>query len=546
MVVLHGSMSKIDLSILIPSRNEMFLNNTIEDILKNAEGNYEIIVGLDGVFQETIKNPKVTVIFHSESIGQRAITNQCAKLAKGKYLMKVDAHCAFDKGFDVKMISEMHDDWTMVPTMRNLHAFDWVCDKGHRRYQGPSGKCHECGGETKREIKWIGKYSPQSNAYRFDTDMHFQYWSEWGKEQKGMITETMSLQGSCFMCTKDKYFELDLCSEDFHSWGQQGVEVACKTWLSGGKVMVNRKTWYAHMFRTQGGDFSFPYHQPQSEVLENRKKSKELFTMDKWPKAKYKFQWLINKFKPPEWKADLTKGIVYYTDNRLDPKIMLKCQEQLGKAFSGRIVSVSLEPIDFGENLILPLDPGLLTMSKQILAGLEMIDTDIVFLCEHDVLYHSSHFNFDSYEENKYYYNTNSWMLRANDGHSLYYYHRSLSGMSAFRTTLITYFKERIRRIEALIKEANGTNIVKATSGNDIPLKEAIHRLGFEPGTHNRPERIDDFPAVDYQSEQPNIDIRHNSNQTRNRWSIDQFRDKSVAETWKESEEIPYWGRMVI
>jgi hypothetical protein len=38
----------VDISILIPSRNEMFLKNTVEDILKNKRGNIEIIVGLDG------------------------------------------------------------------------------------------------------------------------------------------------------------------------------------------------------------------------------------------------------------------------------------------------------------------------------------------------------------------------------------------------------------------------------------------------------------------------------------------------------------------
>ncbi len=58
------------------------------------------------------------------------------------------------------------------------------------------------------------------------------------KQQEGDLVETMSLQGSCFMMTRKKYWELDICSEDFNSWGQQGVEVACKTWLSGGKVYL--------------------------------------------------------------------------------------------------------------------------------------------------------------------------------------------------------------------------------------------------------------------------------------------------------------------
>jgi hypothetical protein len=151
------------------------------------------------------------------------------------------------------------------------------------------------------DVVWIPKDNPQSKAYRFDTDLHFQYWPEFAKKQKGDLTETLSIQGSCFLLTRERYFALDICSEDFHSWGQQGVEVACKTWLSGGRVLVNRTTWYAHMFRTQGGDFGFPYENPQSLVDKNRQLSKDLFQRDGWPGAIHPFSWLIDKFNPPGW-----------------------------------------------------------------------------------------------------------------------------------------------------------------------------------------------------------------------------------------------------
>ena len=163
-------------------------------------------------------------------------------------------------------MEDMQDDWTMVPIMRNLHVFDWVCPNGHRRYQSPSGVCKECGEPTEMDIVWFAKPSPQSTAYRFDRDLQFQYWGDYKKRQVGDLVDTMSLQGSCFMVTRDKYFELNLCDEQHGSWGQQGTEVAAKTWLSGGRVVVNKKTWYAHMFRTQGGDFGFPYPLSGSEV----------------------------------------------------------------------------------------------------------------------------------------------------------------------------------------------------------------------------------------------------------------------------------------
>lgn len=295
----------------------MFLNKTIEDILLNIQGNTEIIVGLDGTWADPPihDNPRVTIIHHSESIGQRAMTNECVALSKAKYVAKTDAHCAFDKGFDVKLMADMQDNWTVVPVMRNLWAFDWKCRKcGYRTYQGRTPElCPNCDNTTlfKRRMVWIGKSNPASTSYCFDSEPHFQYFREFKKrpEAQGDLTETMSLQGSFFMVTREKYWELKLCDEEFGSWGSQGIEVACKTWLSGGRVICNHKTWYAHMFRTQGGDFSFPYTQKQSQVEEAKSHARDLFFNNKWDKAIHPLSWLIERFWPiPGWtQEDLDK-----------------------------------------------------------------------------------------------------------------------------------------------------------------------------------------------------------------------------------------------
>src|SRR3989344_1577748 len=297
MLVLLQRINMTDLSILIPARNEMFLAKTVENILANIDGNTEVIAIEDGSWSSPgiPQHGKVTVIYHPESIGQRAATNEAAKISKAKYLMKCDAHCSFDKGFDTKMMAEMHDNWTMVPLMKNLHVFDWVCANGHRRYQGPSGPCTECGKETQRDILWRAKDSPKSVSYCFDSTPHFQYFGEYTKrpEGQGDLTATMSLQGSCWMLTADQYWELNVCDEDFGSWGSQGIEVAVKTWLSGGSVMVNKKTWYAHMFRAQGGDFGFPY--PMSGGAQEKAKTfaRDLFFNNKWEKQIHPLSWLV-------------------------------------------------------------------------------------------------------------------------------------------------------------------------------------------------------------------------------------------------------------
>lgn len=298
------------LSIIIPSRNEIFLARTIQDILEKIEDDTEVIVGLDGQWAdpEIRDNPKVNIVYVPESIGQRAMTNMCVKLSNAKYVMKVDAHCAFDKGFDRKMIEQMQDNYTMVPVMRNLWAFDWKCNNcGWKKYQGPTPTvCPDCGctDKIRRKMMWIGKSNPQSTSYCFDSTPHFQYFGEHRKTEmykeqlKTGLTETMSLQGSCFMMTRDKYWELNICDEELGSWGSQGIEVACKTWLSGGRVLVNHSTWYAHMFRTQGGDFGFPYKISDKQVGFAKQKAKEIFFNNKFEKQIKPLSWLLDKFYP--------------------------------------------------------------------------------------------------------------------------------------------------------------------------------------------------------------------------------------------------------
>jgi hypothetical protein len=424
--------------------------------------------------------------------------------------------------------------------MRNLHAFNWVCENGHTRYQGPSGPCKECGKETKMDVVWIAKNNPQSSSYCFDSEPHFQYFNDFKRrpEAKGDITETMSLQGSCFMCTREKYIELDLCEESFGSWGSQGIEVAVKTWLSGGRVVVNHKTWYAHMFRTQGGDFGFPYNLSGNQVARAKKLAKEVFFHNKWPKQVRSLSWLLEKFAPiPGWteeqikaiktndlkpKTGLTKGLVYYTDNLLEPNLAKKVQEQLKVCCNGhKLVSVSREPIQFGENIVLQEPRSTLTMFKQILAGLEKIDTDIVFLVEHDVIYHPSHFDFVPPRKDVFYYDQNIWKMDYKTGHSLFYYAMQTLALCAYRDLLIEHYRKRVA-----IVEKNGYS----------------NRIGYEPGTHNRPERIDDYKYDVYFAKEPSIDIRHSSNLSPSRWRQDQFRNKRNLRGWTEAETVPYWG----
>ena len=516
----------MDLSILIPARNEEFLAKTIEDILESTRANTEIIVVCDGNWPNPpIKDyPNVTLIHHSQSIGQRAATNEAAKLSKAKFIMKCDAHCSFAKGFDVSLMEDCEYDWTIIPQMRNLHVFDWECKNcNHRFYQGPyPEQCKKCKGvDFERVIVWKPRNHTRNCFMRFDEELHFQYWREYKKrpEAKGDLVETMSFIGACFLMHKDRYWELDGLDENHGSWGQMGTEIACKSWLSGGKLICSKKTWFAHMFRTQKG-FSFPY--PNPGVKKAREYSQWLWKGDNWPKAKYPLSWLIEKFDPvPDWSK--SKGLVYYTDNKLDEDISNTVQSQIEHCANGhQIISVSLEPISFGENIFLKSKRGILTMFEQILTGLENSTADIVFLIEHDVLYHPSHFEFNPLKKNVFYYNENTWKVNSDTGQGLFYFCKQTSGLCAYRKLLIEHYRKRVERIK--------------TDG------KYSYSIGFEPGCHSFPRGIDNYKADKWMSEFPNIDIRHNHNLTKSRWSQDEFRNKKYCQGWQMADEIPGWG----
>jgi hypothetical protein len=291
------------------------------------------------------------------------------------------------------------------------------------------------------------------------------------------------------------------------------------------------------MFRTQGGDFSFPYPLAGADQERARKHSRKLWKGGTWPGQVRPLSWLIEHFAPvPGWEsthvvtegansaAPPSKGVVYYSDNRGDETILSACRAQLKRSTNGhRIVAVTLAPLKdhCDRNIVLSAERGYLTMFRQILAGLEASDAEYVFLAEHDVLYHPSHFDFVPPRDDTYYYNLNVWKVDAATGRALHYVTKQTSGLCASRKLLLAHYRKRVERVE----------------------REGFsRRMGFEPGTHGRPERVDDLTSEAWRSAMPNVDIRHGHNLTPSRWSQDEFRNPRSCRGWVEADEVPGWG----
>jgi hypothetical protein len=229
----------------------------------------------------------------------------------------------------------------------------------------------------------------------------------------------------------------------------------------------------------------------------------------------------------------MSKGIIFYTDNLIEEPILSLVRKHILN--SGLpIISSSLKPIDFGRNFVVNKPRGYATMVEQIMTALENLDTDIVFFCEHDVLYPKCHFDFTPPKKEIYYYNQSIWRWDyPHDKLITYKGLGSLSGMCAYRETALNHYRGRHKKIIE-----NGWD--KLTS------KEPSYgrKWGYEPGTKKRKRggySNEDFDV--WFSEIPIIDIRHEGTYTRTKVTLDSFKHPPDPSTWKETtlDQIKGW-----
>lgn len=281
-------MQQIELSVVIPNRNSPFLTKTIKDVLKNAGCSVEVIVNVDEKWpEELVEDERVHYIHPSSPIGLRQGVNNCVKLAKGQYILKADDHIAFGENFGRILIdSHEQDNWVQIPRRYALDAENWCIEKrDDNKYPIDQmyldfplkGKAHDWGTHG---VEWRRK--------RDETASQF-------------LVETMSMQGSCYFMTKNHFENTlgGLSEKMYGQFSQEAQEIGFKTWLGGGKVLVNRKTYYAHLHKGNkyGRFYSFP-----GGTVEASNMSAYYWMENKWKDRVHDMKWLIDRFSPvPSW-----------------------------------------------------------------------------------------------------------------------------------------------------------------------------------------------------------------------------------------------------
>ncbi len=289
-------------SLILPSRNEPLLGRTVADVLANARGDVEVLAVLDGgaAPSDLPNDPRVVVVGRTTDLGMRQAINEAAARATGDYLLKLDAHCAVADGFDVTLV-ESHEDVhdVVIPRRHPLDPHTWQWEQ-----------------RTDRKYPVDAHYL--SYPYRKPGDpncgLHGDVWQARRDARADvLIDEEMSSQGSCWFMHRDHFAWLGGLDSVFYGpFFQEFQEIGNKTWLGGGRVLVNKKTWYAHLRKSNyklGRGYS---------MADFRRDEVTAQTADYWMHTKdyaRDLRWLVERFGPlPGWPEDLDAA--FHPSNR--------------------------------------------------------------------------------------------------------------------------------------------------------------------------------------------------------------------------------------
>ena len=267
------------LSIVIPSYRDPFLFKTIQSILDNSElgDQLEVIAVWDGYYPPAdliIDDPRVKYLHLGQHRGMRGAINAGVAIAKGEFIGRMDEHCRVAKGMDKELTDTCKENEVMTPRRYFLNPIEWKImeDKGYRDYE--KLVIQDMGGGVR---KFSGKE-----------------WKERTEKRKNVqIDETEAMQGSFWIANREFFLKTvgELSTENFGQLIQDSVEVCMQYWKTGGRLMLNKNTWFAHKHR----DFKRTHNNGSPENPAQYEKGYK-YALDKWE------GYYVNELRP-KWDS---------------------------------------------------------------------------------------------------------------------------------------------------------------------------------------------------------------------------------------------------
>lgn len=251
------------ISVIIPAHKEPYLQKTIDSLHETSREDIEVIAVLDDYWpDEPLQN--CTSIHIGYEIGMRSAINAGVSQARGTYIMKCDAHCLFKNAWDVILQRDCQPNWVLVPMLYGLRIDAWK-RFGHRR-----------------EFFLINR----DNFRGAD-------WPAYAKRCEGQkLCDLMTFQGSCWFMEKAWFDKIG--GEDdvnYGNGGREAQEISIKTWLAGGRCVMDRNCWYGHWRKPR----------EHSTIRRANRDDSRRYIIKKY-KDDPEFKKLIERFKPvPSW-----------------------------------------------------------------------------------------------------------------------------------------------------------------------------------------------------------------------------------------------------
>lgn len=224
------------LSVVIPSYKDPYHEKTVRDLLDNSElgDQLEIVSVFDGYWPtwELVEDPRRRVVHLGKNRGMRGAINAGVAVARGEYFMRLDEHCCFGKGYDRILTEACKPNEIMTARRFFLDPEQWkVMDL------------------PPVEHERLDIVNVSEGVRKF----HGKPWKERDEAQKDVpISETMAMQGSMWIAQRDFFLKTvgELQTEGYGPLIQDSVEATMKYWKAGGRLMLNKNTWFAHKHRS--------------------------------------------------------------------------------------------------------------------------------------------------------------------------------------------------------------------------------------------------------------------------------------------------------
>ena len=234
---------------------------TIDDLCAKARGDVEIIAVLDGYWPERISDDKRVHYLHwTKGRGMRAALNAGVELARGDFVMKLDAHCMVSEGFDVVLAETCQENWVCVPQRHRLDPENWCINDNGRP-----------------PINYL--YIDLSND-----GLNGKYWRKKCADRSldaVRVDDIIICQGSCYFMRKAHWQRLGLLDEaNYGTFRKDPQEVFFKTWTSGGRCVRVKDAWYAHLHK--GRKYGRMYHLDKTDYHKGDEYVKAWWTDSAW------------------------------------------------------------------------------------------------------------------------------------------------------------------------------------------------------------------------------------------------------------------------